>query len=240
MVARSRVEPRTGDGIEETGGWHDRPGARTTRFACPGQRRVPVSVVRSGAGAAKSPRLQRRKLRALLPLKRHGSCAIFRVKRGAEVHDEEAEGNCQLKSRRRVFLACAAIVALVGVAFTIGVRQKVQVRYHWGAMMGAWSSALDAGHTGESQEKLIAAAETHRRKLVSLGALERRTFPLQHIRIPSESAKGLWRDLEAKAKGGPFVVLRGYEETTPDEVVVWAPATEMPEWAQLIDQHDRP
>lgn len=84
------------------------------------------------------------------------------------------------------------------------------------------------------------AFEKHRDKLVVLGYLQRKEFPLSTIKSPSLRFRRLWEELGAIFPNNPYTVGLGYDSDSPATIVVWDEPHKLHEWERIILAHDAP
>lgn len=84
------------------------------------------------------------------------------------------------------------------------------------------------------------AFEKYRDKLVKLGYLERKEFPLTFIKTPSLRFRRLWEELQARFPTNPYAIGLGYESNSPATIVVFDKADKLSEWERIILAHDAP
>lgn len=84
------------------------------------------------------------------------------------------------------------------------------------------------------------AFEKHRDKLVVLGYLQRKEFPLSIIKSPSLRFRRLWEELGVIFPNNPYTVGLGYDSDSPETIVVWDEPHKLPEWERIISAHDAP
>lgn len=86
----------------------------------------------------------------------------------------------------------------------------------------------------------VKALEKHRDKLVELGYLQRREFPLRNISVPSLESRRLWEELGTTFPNNPHFSMQGYEPNTPDMIIVWDQPGKLHKWERIISSHDAP
>ena len=84
------------------------------------------------------------------------------------------------------------------------------------------------------------AVDKHRDKLVKLGYLERKEFPLTSIKTPSLRFRRLWEELQARFPDNPYTIGLGYDSNSPATIVVFAKPEKLHEWGKIILAHDAP
>jgi len=89
-------------------------------------------------------------------------------------------------------------------------------------------------------EGWIRALEKHRDKLVKLGYLQRREFPLRTIKSPSLQFRRLWEELGTIFPEDPYAEGHGYDSNSPATIVVYDQPQKMPKWERIILAHDAP
>ena len=82
------------------------------------------------------------------------------------------------------------------------------------------------------------AFEKHRDKLVKLGYLERKEFPLTSIKTPSLRFRRLWEELQTRFPNNPYAIGLGYKSESPATIVVFDRAEKLFEWERIILAHD--
>lgn len=86
----------------------------------------------------------------------------------------------------------------------------------------------------------VRALEKHRDKLVELGYLQRREFPLSTIKSPSLQFRRLWEELGTIFPEDPYAEGHGYDSNSPATIVVYDLSQKLPKWESIILAHDAP
>jgi hypothetical protein len=89
-------------------------------------------------------------------------------------------------------------------------------------------------------EKWINAFDKHRDKLIELGYLKTKDFPLKYVFVPSIQSRRLWEELMAAFPDNRFTAMKGYEPNIPDLITVIDKPSRLPEWERIISAHDSP
>lgn len=98
-----------------------------------------------------------------------------------------------------------------------------------------------SSETGRRQSDYIESFDYHRDRLTTLGYFERRTFPVQHVQPRTPEWKALFRALDAvhtNIADGWFL-MRGYEATSPTQVVVWTRPQYISRYEKIVVERDR-
>ncbi|NIP25067.1 MAG: hypothetical protein GWN67_14855 [Phycisphaerae bacterium] len=90
------------------------------------------------------------------------------------------------------------------------------------------------------EEDWVQALEKHRDKLVKLGHLQRREFPLSTIKSPSLQFRRLWEELGTIFPENPYAEGHGYDSNNPATIVVYDQPQKLPKWERIILAHDAP
>jgi hypothetical protein len=86
----------------------------------------------------------------------------------------------------------------------------------------------------------VRSLEKHRDKLVKLGYLQRREFPLNSIKTPSLRFRRLWEELGTIFPEDPYAEAHGYDSNSPATIVVYDQLQKLPKWERIILAHDAP
>ena len=139
-------------------------------------------------------------------------------------------------SRYRKVVAVAAIAGVLClVALLVAFQADIGIAYHRQRMVSAWHKAIEVG-AGPKQGDFLEAYDRHKASLVTLGYLERREFPLQHVSVPSLQSRHLWEELRATFPDHIHIEMPWYGHT----VVVWDRPQNLAAWEAIINAHDRP
>ncbi|MHC4623666.1 MAG: hypothetical protein ACYS4W_07155 [Planctomycetota bacterium] len=146
------------------------------------------------------------------------------------------------KKRKTIAIVVALSGSILLVASVIW-RKPIIIKYHRHRINALLNEKpeLDPG-SGLSffGHEWIEEFEERRDKLVELGYLQRKEFPLSSIKIPSLRFRRLWEELGARFPDNPHTEAAGYEPHTPASIVVWDEQDNLPEWERIISAHDAP
>jgi hypothetical protein len=146
------------------------------------------------------------------------------------------------KKRKTIAIFVALSGSMLLVASLIW-RKPIVIKYHRHRINALLNEKpkLDPG-SGLSffGDEWIEEFEQHRDKLVELGYLQRKEFPLSTIKTPSLRFRRLWEELGARFPHNPYTEADGYESYTPATIVVWDEQDNLPEWERIISAHDAP
>jgi len=87
-------------------------------------------------------------------------------------------------------------------------------------------------------EKWGDAFDKHKDKLVKLGHLERKAFPLRTIKTPSLRFRRLWEELQARFPNNPYTIGPGSDSGDQLTIVVFDKPEKLSEWERIILAHD--
>ena len=122
----------------------------------------------------------------------------------------------------------------------MALRRPVCIAFHQRRMHSALARVHKLPFWDRRQGDYIEKYEHNRDKLVELGYLVRREFPLRHIRVPSEESRRFWQLLLEAFPDCPHTTMEGYEVGTPDAIIVWDRPSRIPAWEKFILEHDIP
>ena len=121
--------------------------------------------------------------------------------------------------------------------------KPLKIIYHQSAVHKAWARVMDPAQTNAAmRDAALGDFARHRGKLVSLGYLVQKPFPLQHVQAASAEHRALHQALEQHGREArdSFFLLSGHQPGQPAAVTIWAPTSEMPGWEAVIHQLDQP
>lgn len=147
------------------------------------------------------------------------------------------------KTYKRTATVIAVSFSVLFVAALIILREPIAIKYHnqrISALLNRKPKPDPAAGLSFFGEDWIGAFEKHRDKLVELGYLERKEFPLSTIKSPSLRFRRLWEELGIKFPNYPYVEGLGYDSDSPATIVVWGKPNNLAEWERIISAHDTP
>ena len=140
-------------------------------------------------------------------------------------------------TRRRWVGTALVVIAICGAILLLAFRRDIAIAYHRHAMGRARAKIYEVGPSGD-QMPWIESYERHRDRLVRLGYLARKEFPLS-VRPPETNR--LWRQLSAEFPDNSHAVMKTTEwGGTENTIIVWDRPHRMAEWDAAIRRLDVP
>lgn len=154
------------------------------------------------------------------------------MRRNSEYVSRSAAG----RVRPRVLMCSVMVWFLLGMCI---VYKPLVSEWHFYQMERCYQRALRMGTTPEQGEALRAYI-SHRHRLVELGRLEERVFPLRHIKPRTETWREFWQKAQDVFPEHYHVALRESANGHSLELVVWDTPERMRRWEEFVHEHDMP
>ena len=148
-----------------------------------------------------------------------------------------------MKIRSKVLIVAGALVVVFcGVALL----PPVRIAVHKNRMIGCRHTIVSLGSEDDRFLAFVPKYNRHRDALVSLGFLEKRSFPLANMSLDSSveqynafRARMLQRFPEQAFSDYSFVQYKGHNPKAPQVVTVFTTPDLMQAWADAVQEYDR-
>mgnify|MGYP007135778526 CR=1 FL=1 len=151
-------------------------------------------------------------------------------------NSEYMAGSAVRRVRPSVLICGVVVWFLVGMCLAY---KPLVSEWHFYQMERSYQRALRMGPTPEQGEALRAYIY-HRDRLVELGRLEERVFPLRHINPRTETWREFWQKAQDVFPEHYHVALRESAGGHSLELVVWDTPERMRTWEEFVHEHDMP